>query len=81
MAQVVSISVTGLNGLAYASAQTAGFPTQGILIEEISFPEFLPNGDSNPLYGSVSQITVLTSSAKYYSETSVADIIDDCNAA
>ena len=80
MTQVVSVDIIGLNGVAYTSATPKGFPTQGILVEEVSFPEELPNGEPNPLANAVSQITLLSSSAIYYSETSFADIIDAANA-
>lgn len=80
MAQVINVNVTGKNGSAYASPITTGFPTSSILIEVVSFPEFLPSGVANPLYGSISQITVLPSNTLYYSETAAATLITACNA-
>lgn len=80
MAQVINVTVTGKNGSAYTSPITTGFPASSILIEAVSFPELLPSGVANPLYGSVSQITVLASNTLYYSEETAADLIDLCNA-
>lgn len=79
MAQVINVTVTGKNGSAYTSPITTGFPASGILIEAVSFPEFLPSGVANPLYGSISQITLLSSSTVYYTETSTTDLINLCN--
>ena len=80
MAQAINVTVTGKNGSAYASPIVTGFPATGILIEAVSFPELLPSGVANPLYGSISQITVLASNTIYYSETSAASLITACNA-
>lgn len=80
MAQVVSVTVTGSNGTAYSSTKVKGFPTQGILVEAVTFSQYLPDGSSNPLYSSVTQITVLATGTMYYSATATATVITACNA-
>jgi hypothetical protein len=80
MAQVVSVTVTGSNGAAYSATKVKGFPTQGILVEAVTFPATLPDGSSNPLSSSVTQITLLATSTKYYTATATATVITACNA-
>lgn len=74
MAQSVSVSVTAKNGNLYPSAKNTGFPTQGILIEAISYPA------SSPLYGNVTMITLLSTGAQYLTATATATVITAANA-
>ena len=80
MANSVSVTVIGKNGNAYASSKVTGFPTQGVLIEAYSPSATLPDGTPNPLASALTQITLLSSSDKYYSATATATIITAANA-
>lgn len=80
MSQVLKISATGKNGVAYPSNIVTCLPATGILIEAVSFPEYLPSGVANPLYGSIAQVTVLATSNVYYSTETASHLGDSCNA-
>jgi len=80
MANSVSVSVTGQNNIAYPAARVMGFPTQGVLIEAVTFPATLPSGLPNPLASCVTQLTLLATATKYYSVTATATVITAANA-
>lgn len=75
MANSISVSVTGQDGAAYPAAKVMGFPSQGVLIEAITFPALLPNGVANPLASCITQLTVLATAKRYYTVTATATVI------
>lgn len=70
-----AISVIGKNGTAYPAARNTLFPSMGVIVNVVSFPEFLPSGASNPLFTAVSEITVLANGDVYYTAATTASII------
>jgi hypothetical protein len=80
MANSVSVAVIGKNGNAYGSSKTTGFPTQGILIEAYAPTATLPDGTPNPLASALTQVTLLSTSDRYYTATATATVITAANA-
>tara|TARA_R110000868_G_scaffold154729_1_gene380871 strand:- start:22260 stop:22502 length:243 start_codon:yes stop_codon:yes gene_type:complete len=80
MANSVSVSVIGKNGNAYTAAKVTGFPTQGVLIEAYAPTATNPDGTPNPLASALTQLTLLSTSDKYYSATATATVITAANA-
>lgn len=72
--QVVNITVQALNGNALPNTPHILFPTQGILVTQLTTPIVFNDNDC------VSQITLLSSGAIYLSATTVADIATAANA-
>jgi len=80
MANQMSVSITGQNTTAYPAAKVMGFPSQGVLIEAVTFPATLPNGVANPFASCVTQLTLLATGTRYYSVTATATVITAANA-